>query len=80
MRALGLAGDLDWWRQHRSAAAPEDAKALLERLQAWKSQHDADRARQMGPFLLMAWDAVFGDDDSRVTAAIADIEAVLATR
>jgi hypothetical protein len=76
VRTLGLAGDLEAWR---TAPTPDplEMRALLVRLQAWKAQHDADRARQPGPFLLMAWDAVFGDDDLRVTAAIREIEAAL---
>jgi hypothetical protein len=50
---------------------------LLERLKAWKAQHDQDRARQPPPFLLMAWDAVFGDEDDQVTEAIRQIEEAL---
>jgi hypothetical protein len=49
---------------------------MLERLRRWKVQHDEDRAGQLG-FLRMAWDAVFGDDDERVTETIAEIEDVL---
>jgi hypothetical protein len=80
MRAVGLAGDLEWWRAHRGAA-PANAAALREvlaRLQAWKTEHDSDRARQPGPFFKMVWDGIFGDDDGAVSEAIAEIEAVLA--
>ena len=80
MLANGLSADLDWWRAHRGAAHADPAvlRALLARLKAWKAQHDADRARQPGPFLAMAWDGVFGDEDERVAEAIAELEAALA--
>jgi hypothetical protein len=52
---------------------------LLERLKAWKAQHDQDRARQPGPFLQMAWDAVFGDEDDQVAEAIRQLEEALAS-
>jgi hypothetical protein len=77
--AGGLPGDLEWWRVHRGDPRPDRAalEALLARLKAWKTRHDAERAAQPGPFLQMAWDGVFGDDDARVEAAIAEIEAAL---
>lgn len=74
-----LAGDLAWWRANR-AAPDTDHTALREvlgRLQAWKAEHDKDRANQPGPFLQLAWDAVFGDEHARVATAIAEIETVL---
>jgi hypothetical protein len=80
MGAVGLAGDLDWWRDNRGAGAAADAAAVRERLarlQAWKAEHDRDRARQPGPFLQMVWDGIFGDEDARVCAAIAEMEAAL---
>ncbi len=70
--------DLTWWRQHRGAAEPEAARQVLERLRAWKQEHDRDRAGQAGPFLKMVWDGIFGDEDSAVSDAIAEIEAALA--
>ena len=76
--AGGVSGDLAWWRAHRDAgdADPAAMGAALARLQAWKVQHDRDRAGQMG-FLQMAWDAVFGDEDERVAGAIVELEAGL---
>jgi hypothetical protein len=76
----GVADDLAWWRSHRDAAQKDPAamRDLLDRLKAWKAQHDADRAGHPPPFLRMAWDGVFGDEDARVTAAIAELEAALA--
>ena len=71
----GVAADLAWWRAHRDADAAA-LHAVLQRLQAWKAQHDAERAGQLG-FLRMAWDAIFGDEDERVTEAIREIEAAL---
>jgi hypothetical protein len=53
--------------------------ALLERLRAWKAEHDEDRARQPGPFLKMAWDGVFGDEDEQVAEAIRQVEEALST-
>jgi hypothetical protein len=53
---------------------------VLERLKAWKAQHDQDRAGQPGPFLKMVWDGIFGDEDEKVTEAIAELEAALAAR
>ncbi|MCR5879386.1 hypothetical protein [Phenylobacterium sp. J367] len=75
-----MSGDLDWWRAHREAVHldPAAAGAALARLKAWKSDHDRDRAAQPGPFLRMAWDGVFGDEDGRVSETIAEIEAALA--
>lgn len=80
MKAVGLAGDLEWWRTHRGAGQADDAalREVLARLRAWKAEHDADRARQPGPFFKMVWDGIFGDDDGNVSEAIAEIEAVLA--
>ena len=76
MTAGGVSGELAWWRAHR--AAPDlDAAALrdlLARLQAWKAQHDRDRAGHPPPFLRMAWDGVFGDEDDKVADAIREIE------
>ncbi len=80
MNPGGVSGELEWWRAHR-ASPDADAAALrdlLERFRAWKVQHDQDRARQPGPFLQLAWDAVFGDEDERVAEAIRQIEAALA--
>ncbi len=68
-------GALQGW-----GADPPDAEALrdrLARLRAWKVQHDQDRARQPGPFLQQAWDAVFGDEDAQVVEAIRQLEAAL---
>lgn len=73
-----VAGDLAWWRAHRGAGAETaEMRAVLERLRAWKAQHDADRAGQRIPFLLMVWDGVFGDEDHAVAEAIGEIEATL---
>lgn len=70
--------DLAWWRDQRNRPANAPAmRAVLARLHAWKAQHDADRAGQRNPFLLMAWDGVFGDEDGAVTEAIQEIEAAL---
>jgi hypothetical protein len=78
--AGGVSGELAWWRAHRGTPQADAAAMaeLLERLQAWKAQHDADRAQQPGPFLKMAWDGVFGDEDDQVAAAIGELEAALA--
>jgi hypothetical protein len=80
VKAGGVSGELEWWRSHRNA--PErDAGAmrnLLEQLRAWKDQHDRDRAHQPGPFLQMAWDGVFGDEDEQVTEAIRQLQDALA--
>lgn len=70
--------DLTWWREHRGASDADEAREVLARLRAWRQQHDADRAAQAGPFLKMVWDAIFGDEDSAVAEAIAEIEAALA--
>lgn len=82
MKAIGLAGDLEWWRANRSAPDTDPAalRALLDRLQAWKADHDRDRAGQPGPFLKMVWDAVFGDEAGAVADAIEELEAALAAR
>ena len=79
MTTSGLSADLAWWRANRHAPDRAAAAALLDRLRAWKAQHDQDRAHQPPPFLRMAWDAIFGDEDSQVAEAIAQIEAALAT-
>ena len=73
--------DLEWWRanRHMAAADPAPLRDLLGRLATWKAQHDQDRAQQPGPFLKMAWDGVFGDEDERVAEAIRQIEDALAT-
>ena len=80
MTASSVSDDLEWWRTNRNAANVDAAvlRGLLERLRAWKAEHDADRARQPPPFLQMAWDGVFGDEDSRVMAAISEVELALA--
>lgn len=79
MAADGLSRDLEWWRANRASPKAEGVVLveLLARLKAWKAQHDEDRARQAGPFLLMVWDGIFGDDDAAVCQAIREIEAVL---
>jgi hypothetical protein len=78
LQAGGLSGDLEWWGANRGSPAADDAvlRELLARLKAWKARHDQDRAHQFG-FLLMAWDAVFGDEDGRVAEAIRQIEEAL---
>jgi hypothetical protein len=80
LSAISLAADLAWWRAQRDAsdADPTALRGVLERLRAWKAQHDADRAGQANPFFRMVWDGIFGDDDGEVTEAIAEIEAALA--
>lgn len=80
MTAGGISADLEWWRDARqsSAADPAAMRALLVRLEAWKAQHDRDRAQQPGPFLQMAWDAVFGDEDAQVAQTIRQLEDALA--
>lgn len=82
MKTTGLASDLQWWADHRGAPDPDRAamREVLERLQAWKVQHDDDRARQPGPFFKMVWDGIFGDEDGDVADAIAELEAALAER
>lgn len=79
MTASGLSGDLAWWRAHRDKpqADPAALRAVLERLKAWKAQHDEDRAGQAGPFLKMVWDGIFGDEDGEVVEAIREIEDIL---
>ncbi len=80
MSAGAVAETLAWWRAN-AAAADVSSAALgehLERLKAWKADHDRDRELQPGPFLKLAWDLVFSDDDEQVSAAIRDIEARLA--
>jgi hypothetical protein len=77
LKAPDLASDLDWWRSNRATAGVQEMRDALGRLNAWKAQHDADRANQPGPFLKLAWDAVFGDECERVATAIAEIEALL---
>ena len=80
MTAEAVSDDLAWWRAHGTAPGADKTAlgAVLARLQAWKAGHDHDRARQPGPFLQMAWDAVFGDEDEKVAEAIRQIEAALA--
>jgi hypothetical protein len=70
---------LAWWRAHRNAPATDPAalREVLDRLRGWKAQHDQDRAGQPGGFLQMAWDAIFGDEDERVTEAIRQLEEAL---
>lgn len=81
MRVTGLAGDLAAWRELRDAGGiDDDLSDLLQRLRDWKTQHDADRAWQAGPFLTMVWDGVFADDAHAVTQAIGEIEQALARR
>ena len=79
MTADGLAGDLAWWRAHRASPDADAAalRALLQRLKAWKAQHDLDRAGHPPPFLRLAWDGVFGDEDEQVVEAIRQVEAAL---
>jgi cytidylate kinase len=78
VKAGGVFGELEWWRAYRTLTDRDDAamRDLLERLKAWKAQHDQDRARQLG-FLRMAWDAVFGDEDEQVAEAIRQLEDAL---
>ena len=78
MAADGVSGDLAWWRAQRGAPATDKAalREVLARLRGWKAQHDAERAGQLG-FLRMAWDAIFGDEDEKVTDAIREIEDAL---
>ena len=75
-----VSGELEWWRAYRNSPDRDDAavRDLLERLKAWKAQHDQDRAHQFG-FLRMAWDAVFGDEDEQVAEAIRQLEDALAS-
>lgn len=80
MRVTGLAGDLAAWRELRDTADSDTLRDLLQRLRDWKSQHDADRARQAGPFLTMVWDGIFADDAHAATQAIVEIEQALAAR
>jgi hypothetical protein len=82
LAAIGLAADLAWWRAQRGAAPADPAtmREVLERLRAWKAQHDADRDGQANPFFRMVWDGIFGDDDGAVTDAIAELEAALGER
>ena len=79
MQPGDLSGRLEWWRAHRgSAQVDEQARRdLLAELKAWKAQHDHDRAEQPGPFLKMAWDAVFSDEEGQVSEAILQIEAAI---
>lgn len=70
----GMSGDLAWWREHGRSADPVALRDVLARLKTWKAQHDVDRAAQPGPFLKLAWDAVFGDEDEQVSDAIQQIE------
>lgn len=74
-----MASDLAWWEAQRRAPNPDPAAMhdLLDRLKAWKIRHDEDRARQPGPFLQLAWGAVFGDEDEQVTEAIRQIQDAL---
>ena len=79
---MHVSEDLAWWGAHRGATDVDSAhlREVLERLKAWKVQHDADRARQFVPFLKMVWDGIFGDDDHAVVEAIGEIEAALSMR
>ena len=77
MKASGVSDELEWWRANRGAADVGAMRDLLERLLAWKLEHDQDRAQQPGPFLKMAWDGVFGDEDGRVVDAIGELEQAL---
>jgi hypothetical protein len=81
MEAGDLSGELAWWRGHRNSRHPDDdaMRELLGRLKAWKAEHDQDRASQPGPFLQMAWDAVFSDEDGQVEEAIRQLEEALAS-
>lgn len=80
MRSMGLSSDLAWWRERREAPLVDRAGAheVLDRLRAWKVEHDDDRARQANPFFQMVWDGVFADDADAVAEAIGELEAALA--
>jgi hypothetical protein len=82
LKAGGTTGDLEWWQAHRSqpGADAEVLRDVLARLRAWKGEHDRERALQLGPFLRLAWDAVFGDEDEQVAEAIGQLEDALAFR
>jgi hypothetical protein len=82
LKAGGVSGDLEWWQANRGVAGADAAvlRGLLARLKAWKIEHDEERALQPGPFLKLAWDAVFGDEDEKVAEAIGQLEAALAAR
>ena len=79
MTSGGVADDLSWWRAHRDAPQKDAAamRDVLARLQAWKAQHDQDRALQPPPFLRMAWDGVFADEHHQVAEAILQMEDLL---
>jgi hypothetical protein len=81
VKAGGVSGEMEWWRAYRNSPDTDDdaMRDLLERLKAWKAEHDQERARQPGPFLRTAWDAVFGDEDDQVAEAIRQIEDALAS-
>lgn len=76
--APDLQADLAWWRAHREAPDPGEARAVLARLHAWKAEHDRGRAGQPIDFLKMVWDGILGDDAAAVADAIAEIETALA--
>ena len=79
MMAGGVSEGLAWWRDHRALPVRDKAamRELLAALQAWKVQHDTDRAGHPPPFLRMAWDGVFADQDEQVSDAILELEAAL---
>jgi hypothetical protein len=81
VKAGGVSDELEWWRAVRNSPDTDPAamRDVLERLKAWKVQHDEDRARQPGPFLQVAWDGVFGDEDDQVAEAIRQLEDALAS-
>ncbi len=76
----GIAGDLARWAACAGSAGtdPGEMRGLLARLASWKARHDDERAGLPNPFRQMMWDAVFADEDERVTNAIDEIEAALA--
>lgn len=75
---MGVIGEAAWWGAISPDADADALRDLLARLRAWKVQHDDDRALQPGPFLKLAWDAVFGDEDQQVVEAIRQVEEALA--
>jgi hypothetical protein len=81
VKAGDVSGALEWWRAYRNSPDTDAAaiRDLLERLKAWQAQHDQDRARQPGPFLQTAWDAVFGDEDDQVAETVRQLEEALAS-
>lgn len=81
LSAGGVAESLAWWRANAATTGVSGTvlREHLDVLRAWKADHDRDRELQPGPFLKLAWDVVFGDEDDRVSDAIQEIEARLAS-